>query len=118
MATRRNIATICSYAVLAVGVMMLTDRAHAGEMPLREVIDTEVTKVYARESVTPAPMADDATFLRRVHLDLVGTIPTYDETVAFLADAAADKRAKLIDRLLADPRFAEHQAEVWDMVFF
>ena len=64
------------------------------------------------------PPASDAEFLRRVCLDVAGVIPTYDETVAFLGDATADKRQKLIDRLLDDPRFAQHQADLWDSILF
>ncbi len=51
-------------------------------------------------------------------MDLVGTIPTYDEAKAFLEDRDATKREKLIDKLLADPRFAAAQADVWDLVLF
>ena len=76
------------------------------ETPLRQVIDAELQAAWKREKVTPAGRADDATFLRRVYLDLVGTIPTADEATAFLDDTDPDKREKLIDRLLADPRFA------------
>ena len=66
----------------------------------------------------PAAASSDPEFLRRVYLDLVGVIPTYDETVAFLADTATDKRAKLIDKLLEDPRYAQHQADLWDLILF
>lgn len=86
--------------------------------PLREVIDAEVRAVWEREKVSPAPLANDATFLRRVYLDLTGIIPTADETATFLADADPAKRDKLIDKLLDSPRYAIHQADVWDMVFF
>ncbi len=93
-------------------------RAGAVDEPLRDTIDGRVRAAWQQRDVTPAPPCDDATFLRRVFLDLVGTIPTYDEAVAFLRETDPEKRAKLIDRLLADPRFARHQAEVWDQVFF
>lgn len=92
--------------------------AFGADRPLRDTIDSEIKAAWAREKVTPAKPATDAEFLRRVSLDLVGVIPTYAETIAFLDDQAADKREKLIERLLADPRFARHQADVWDMVLF
>lgn len=53
--------------------------------------------------------APDSVFLRRAYLDTVGRIPTADEARAFLADASADKRAKLIDKLLADPTWAQQR---------
>ncbi len=90
----------------------------AEDKPLRQMIDAEVRAGWQREKATPAPRADDAAFLRRVYLDLVGTIPTYDEVKRFLADTDSQKRTKLIDRLLADPRFAAHQADVWDLTLF
>ena len=86
--------------------------------PLRHVIDHEIAAAWEREKIAPAPPAGDAEFLRRVYLDLVGVIPTYDETAAFLADASSDKRQQLIDRLLEDPRYAQHQADLWDLILF
>src|SRR5205823_2925857 len=63
-----------------------------------------------------APIAPDAEFLRRVTLDLNGTIPTAAETRAFLADADPKKREKLIDKLLASPAYARRMAQVFDVV--
>ncbi|MFO1006361.1 MAG: DUF1549 domain-containing protein [Planctomycetaceae bacterium] len=57
----------------------------------------------------------DAEFLRRVSLDLVGMTPTVAETRAFLADSSPDKRAKLVDQLLASPRFTRHLATTIDL---
>ena len=82
------------------------------------MIDAEIAAAWQREKLTPAAPATDAEFLRRVYLDLVGVIPTYEETVAFLADGSPDKRQKLIDRLLDDPRYAQHQADLWDLILF
>jgi len=92
--------------------------AAAQEKSLRTVIDREVRAGWTAANVKPAPMSTDGEFLRRVSLDLVGTVPTYDETTKFLADADAKKRDKLIDKLIADPRFAAAQAAVWDVTFF
>ena len=86
--------------------------------PLREVIDNEVRAAWQREKLTPAVPASDAEFLRRVSLDIVGVIPTHEETVAFLSDSSLDKRRQLVDRLLDDPRYARHMAELWDVLLF
>jgi len=88
------------------------------DQPLRQLIDAEVRGAYQRENLTPAGPAGDAAFLRRVYLDLLGTIPTYEEASRFLSDKAEDRRSVLIDRLLEDPRYARHQADVWDLLFF
>jgi len=90
----------------------------ADETPLRQRIDVEVRAALDREKIVPAPNADEPEFLRRIFLDLVGVIPTYDEATAYLDDADPKKRDKLIDKLLADPRFAAQQAHVWDMALF
>ena len=86
--------------------------------PVRNVVDAEITAALVREKIAPAEPSSDSEFLRRVHLDLVGVIPTLPETIEFLDSTDERKREKLIDKLLADPRFARHQADVWDMVFF
>jgi hypothetical protein len=85
---------------------------------LRATVTNRVAEKWTENKLKSAPKSSDSEFLRRVYLDLIGTIPTHDETLAFLDDATNDKRAKLIDRLLEDPRFALHQSDVWDMTLF
>jgi hypothetical protein len=92
--------------------------AFAQDAPLASRIDAELRAAWQKEKLTPAPRASDAAFLRRIHLDLVGTIPSYEEAKQFLDDADPQKRTKLIAKLLDDPRFAQQQAQVWDLVFF
>ena len=67
----------------------------------------------ARLGIAPAELADDATFLRRVFLDTIGTLPTEKEARAFLSDAKADKRSRLIDDLLQRPEYADYWAMRW-----
>lgn len=86
--------------------------------PIHVVIDEHMVSVWNREQLQPAEQTSDPEFLRRVYLDLVGSIPSYDETVRFLNDASTRKREELISRLLDDPRFAQHQSDVWDLVLF
>lgn len=61
-------------------------------------------------------LSDDLAFLRRVTLDTVGVVPSLDEINAFLADSRKDKRARVIDRLLADPRWADRWMGYWQDV--
>ncbi|MCA9248150.1 MAG: DUF1549 domain-containing protein, partial [Planctomycetales bacterium] len=105
----------CLVAVVLCGLFALPCSAQTS---LREIIDAQIAQQWREGKITPARPADDATFLRRVYLDLCGTIPTAAEARAFLEDAQADKRATLVERLLVDPRFARHQADIWDMIYF
>ncbi|MFO0905206.1 MAG: DUF1549 and DUF1553 domain-containing protein [Pirellulales bacterium] len=103
---------------LAAASASLPVESAADEPRLRDVIDAEIEATWPREKVAPAPPTTDAEFLRRVSLDLIGVVPTPDEAVAFLDDGAADKRERLIERLLTDPRYARHQADLWDVILF
>lgn len=76
-------------------------------------IDKLVWDKLTRLGIEPSAPADDSAFMRRVYLDTIGTLPTVAETRAFLADPAADKRAKLIDQLLARPEYADYWAMKW-----
>src|SRR5437867_3210255 len=108
----------CLLLLALAGTTIAAPALRAQEKPLRQAIDAEVRATWQREKITPARRAGDAAFLRRVFLDLVGTIPTFDETQQFLRDSEPNKREKLIDKLLGDPRFAVQQANVWDSVLF
>jgi hypothetical protein len=96
--------------------LVLADRAVVGGPAPAELaarIDKRLEAHWEAERIQPAPLADDAEFLRRVYLDITGRIPRPAEIHEFLADRSAGKRHKLIDRLLEHPRFAVHFANVW-----
>jgi hypothetical protein len=80
---------------------------------LARVIDEQIQRRLKAEGVTASPKADDAEFLRRVYLDLVGRIPPAEKVVAFLDSKEPDKRAKAVEELLADPRYGRWLAENW-----
>lgn len=90
---------------------MLCGSALAQRIPLHEQIDKTVDEAAEKEKIPAAPRAEDAEFLRRVYLDLVGTIPSPNDVRAFLTDNDTDKRQKLIDKLLADERFPKRMAQ-------
>lgn len=68
------------------------------------------------ESLVASPIVDDATFLRRVYLDCWGIPPTEKEVREFLTSQASDKRQQVIERLLDDPRLADHWVSYWQDV--
>src|SRR5262249_30958614 len=76
------------------------------EVKANNYIDKHILEKLRRLNIHPADLCDDITFLRRVSLDVTGTLPTPDEIRAFLADLAADKRAKKIDELLERAGYA------------
>ncbi|MCK6485701.1 MAG: DUF1553 domain-containing protein [Phycisphaerae bacterium] len=81
--------------------------------PAANLIDEAIHAKLRKLQILPSDVADDATFLRRIYLDVLGVLPTREEIEAFLADAAADKRARLIDALLNRPEFPELWAMKW-----
>lgn len=81
--------------------------------PLRNFIDEAVMANLQRLGIPPSPLADDTTFLRRVHLDIAGRLPSTEEAEAFLASDAPDKRDQLIETLLTSPEHADFFAGKW-----
>ncbi|HEX5273413.1 MAG TPA: DUF1549 domain-containing protein [Gemmataceae bacterium] len=82
------------------------DPATADAPKLAATIDDFFTRHWQSAGVKPAALADDATFLRRLTIDLAGRVPTREEAVAFAQDHASDKRARAIRRLMGGPECA------------
>jgi hypothetical protein len=83
------------------------------KLPRKNFIDEHVWTKLQSMSITPSEPCDDATFLRRVHVDLIGRLPTPDEVRVFLKDTGESKRERLVDTLLQRPEFADHWANKW-----
>jgi hypothetical protein len=79
----------------------------------RNEIDRFVLHRLEQEGIAPSPQADRATLLRRVTLDLTGLPPTPAELDAFLADRSPQAYERVVDRLLASPRYGERMALAW-----
>ena len=98
-------------------VMVPSDRelpaAQFAALPVNNEIDRRVYQRLQKLGHLPSALCTDAEFLRRASLDTIGTLPTAEEATAFLADPSPDKRAKLIDRLLDQPAWADHWAVKW-----
>lgn len=76
-------------------------------------IDKAIDARLRTENVAASPRCDDAEFVRRVYLDLIGRIPPAEKTAAFLDSREPNKRAQLIDELLASSDYGKHQADIW-----
>jgi hypothetical protein len=81
--------------------------------PVAAAVDRAIDRRLEEAKLPASPQADDAEFLRRVCLDVTGRIPTAERARAFLDDRGPDKRARLLDELLADAKYGEHFATVW-----
>ena len=109
--------SVFTFALLANGVEPTSAEAgspHAAAAQVDRIIETEI----AEKGSKPAPLVNDADFLRRITLDLAGRIPTPDKIRSFEADRSSEKRTLVAERLLANRDFSNNWAAYWrDVVF-
>ena len=122
---RNTLVVGCGVLLLGVGACSSTSQAPAAVTGVAAVaappegtlaageLDQLIAESWRAAGVTPSPPADDLEFLRRVTLDLVGRAPALGEVKVFVSDPAADKRARLVDRLLGSAAFGEHWADLY-----
>jgi Protein of unknown function (DUF1549)/Protein of unknown function (DUF1553) len=84
------------------------------ERTIEEAVDHYVDAGLVAAGTKSAPETDDATFIRRLMLDLLGRIPTAAETRGFVESTDPEKRSKLVKRLMDSPGFVRHQADMLD----
>ena len=87
--------------------------ANYPKQPENNFIDTLVFRKLRKLNIIPSELCDDATFLRRAYLDVIGTLPTPAEARRFLTDKRPNRRALLVDVLLQRPEFADYWALKW-----
>ncbi|MFV0446204.1 MAG: DUF1549 domain-containing protein, partial [Planctomycetaceae bacterium] len=109
---------ICGLAILAVvGSAMAADAAKTFSTgsadPLVSYINERVRAVWEENEVVPSDVAEDAEWMRRVYLDIVGHIPPAEMVDKFVSDKDATKRSKLIDQLLDDPNYVQNMSTIW-----
>ncbi len=109
---------------IGIGLVVLGSRHPArAEGPSAEQVARQVDALLAGEVFTAdtklAPRVDDATYLRRVWLDIVGDIPSPEHVTAFLLDPAKDKRERVVRELLANPQYGQNWARYWrDVILY
>ncbi len=87
--------------------------AHGENLPQHNFIDRMVDVKLDRLNIVPSPLCTDDEFLRRVFLDVIGTLPTPNEIRGFLADKHPERRARVVESLLHRPEYAEYWALRW-----
>jgi hypothetical protein len=110
-----NVAVMVRYSgkVAVTGISIPLGAPVEAVPPSRNFIDDLIFANLKGIGIPPSPVTDDATFLRRVSLDIVGRLPTIDETKAFLANTDPNKRDQAIETLLATPDYADYFANKW-----
>ena len=88
----------------------------AAKPALKNFIDEAVVGKLDVLGIPASPACDDGTFLRRIYIDVTGTLPTEAEAAEFLASADPEKRNKVIDKLLDSPAYADYFANKWNLV--
>jgi hypothetical protein len=83
------------------------------DVPRHNFVDEKLVAKWRELGLTPSPLANDAEFFRRIHLDAVGTLPDLGELRRFLVDKSPDKRMKAIDQVLSRPEFVDYWAYKW-----
>jgi hypothetical protein len=110
---------LCAFLLLASactatrGLLGVPTAPAADKAAAPAALDELLVGSWLKDDLKISPPATDGEFLRRASLDLIGRVPTLPETRAFLTDTAPDRRARLVDRLLASPEYAEHFADVY-----
>lgn len=89
------------------------DESTFPQRPLHNFIDGLVDDRLRKLNVHPSELCSDADYLRRIYLDILGTLPTADEARAFHADKSPDRRKLLVDALLKRPEYADFAALKW-----
>ncbi|MBT5017740.1 DUF1549 and DUF1553 domain-containing protein [Planctomicrobium sp.] len=115
---KRRIVLVASLALvvqvaLGTPVQADTEFTTGSADPLIEFINQQIGQTWEDNEVKPSAVAEDAEWIRRVYLDIVGRIPSASEVKTFLDDEDAAKRSKMVDALLANPDFVRNYTEVW-----
>jgi hypothetical protein len=87
--------------------------APPGEVPVWNFIDRKLAGKWSELGLAPSPLCADAEFLRRLHLDALGTLPSPAEVRAFLADTRDDRRRRAVEEVLRRPEFVDFWTLKW-----
>ena len=102
-----------TFSVILAGLFFVNSPELEAQQPLHQRIDAAVAD---QQPVSTQLLASDSEFMRRLYLDLLGTVPTLEEAKQFLNDESEDRRAQLVERLINDPRLNHHLATAFDVM--
>ena len=102
-----------AFALLIFGCTKITVAPTRQVSSSTKHLDRYINAALKREGIQPSKMSEDAEFLRRVHLDLTGKIPTPQEVLDFLKDGSSNKRQKKIELLLDSDAYLDYWSGLW-----
>jgi hypothetical protein len=112
-----EVAILCRYMDQMISVRLMYLRPRQGfrwpDPPENNYVDKHVFAKLKMLNIAPSELCNDQEFVRRAYLDVCGILPAVQETRAFLASSAKDKRGKLIDALLERPEYADFWTMKW-----
>jgi hypothetical protein len=113
----RTRPAVAAIAILLAGLATAAVAQNRSDLPEDSAydnpVDAAVTAAIAERGILPGERCSDEVFVRRVFLDVIGTLPTPDEVRSFLRDRSPDKRSVLIEELLEREEFADYWALRW-----
>jgi hypothetical protein len=112
----RNLAVVCCIVLTSSIALAQTgegEKLLPADRSIEQAIDHYIDAKLKEDGITPAARADDAAIIRRLTLDLNGRVPTVQEMEDYLQSSDADKKIKLVDRLLSSPASPRHGAQTY-----
>ena len=115
----RSVASLFLVLVSGLGSQVIAaDKRDVAPLPPQvEKIDKALQQGWLEAEVRPSPAEDELKWCRRLFLDVIGRIPSYDELAEFAKDKTAGKKQNLLNRLLNDDRYTEEYAAALKRVF-
>ena len=111
--TTRSLLILLALAFLTLNCAEVTVTQTRQVSSSTKHLDRHINAVLKKEGIQPSGISEDTEFLRRVHLDLTGTIPTPEEVLDFLQDGSATKRQKKIEQLLGSEAYINYWSGLW-----
>lgn len=109
---------------LATGSLLAQDEATGSKTPRRATIPPQTEKIdkaieagWSDAGIRPSPLEDELKWCRRVYLDVIGRIPSFDEMSVFMKDKSPDRKLNLVRRLLEDDQYTEEYANHWSTIW-
>ncbi len=111
---RTSVISGLAAATAAIAIFSGTSRAQSSLTP--QQIDHMIRAEWKQQEIVPSAPVDDAGYLRRIYIDITGSIPPASAAEDFIADHSPDKRARAVDSLLDSPGYANQWTNYWDGV--